>query len=1024
MSNKSQFRKAVKRLKRAVDRSRVTCEWLESRVLLSDVTPAVSGPVATPMFIAARAPQNGHAASSSTPPSTATTPAQMRHFYGVDAVTFPGIVGSGQGQTIAIIDAFDDPNALSDLQHFDSFYGLSDPPSFLKYNESGALLRGSGGNGRVPSQGPAGNGWQIETSLDIEWAHVIAPAANIALIECNSASFTDLFNGVAAASGISNVASVSMSWGTTEFSGENSDDTSFTTSGIVYLASTGDNGTSQTSYPAASINVVAVGGTTIQFAAGTTNGTYGSESAWSGGGGEISPFESKPTYQNGIVSGSFRGTPDVSMDADPATGVAIYDSFNFGTSAPWAQYGGTSLASPMWAGLIAIADQGRASAGLGKLTGPSQVLPSFYSAPGADFHDVTTGSNGTSATVGYDTATGLGTPVANKLLNAIAGVAANNQLAFTQQPGNTTAGSSIDGSGGVKVAVENGTGQTITTDSSTVTLTLTGGTFAGGGNTATAHAVNGIATFTGLVINTAGSYSLTATDGTLTPATSASFNITPATANSLVYVQSPTNGSAGSALSPAVVVDIKDSFGNIVTSDNSLVTINVFSGPGALSGTASVHASSGVATFSNLIFTGAGTYKIQPTDGGLTGPVSSSFTISAAQPANLVFIQEPADTTTGNAINPAVVVDVEDQYGNLVTAANFTVTLTLSGGTFSTGSTTANVAASSGVATFNNLVFFTPGTYSLSADGASLPTAGSNSFNVTMVDVLNATNSANTFTLKQNPDGLHIDWTLGTASGTIPTNDPNGLTLNGDSSNDPITLDYSNGNPFPNILHLNGTFTVSGMQGSNPLGNTQIEIGQSTVYFAYTAASPVAQIQAALTAGYNGGAGNGTAGIEGAITSTAAAGGPLNTFGIGYADSADGIVVGQPANTVEVRYTAIGDANLDRTVNSPDAVLMTRNYMIAGATAWDQGNFNYDSAINFADAQLLQKNFNTTVTISAVSASAATSTSVSPSTAQIGSSPTTASTVTSTGSASDISDWERPGKSGLHRRPKFQSQMK
>lgn len=241
-------------------------------------------------------------------------------------------------------------------------------------------------------------------------------------------------------------------------------------------------------------------------------------------------------------------------------------------------------------------------------------------------------------------------------------------------------------------------------------------------------------------------------------------------------------------------------------------------------------------------------------------------------------IQEPTDTTTGNAINPAVVVDVQDQYGNLVITANFTVTLTLSGGTFSTGSTTASVSASSGVATFNNLVFFTPGTYSLSADGDSLPTAGSNSFNVTMVDVLSATNVASSFTLKQNPDGLHIDWTLGAAWGTIPTNDPNGLTLNGDANDDPISLDYSNGNPFPNILHLKGTFTVTGMQGSNPFANTQIEIGQSTVYFAYTASSPAAPIQAALTAGYNGGAWNGNAGINGAITSATAAGGAPQHF--------------------------------------------------------------------------------------------------------------------------------------------------
>jgi len=114
-------------------------------------------------------------------------------------------------------------------------------------------------------------------------------------------------------------------------------------------------------------------------------------------------------------------------------------------------------------------------------------------------------------------------------------------------------------------------------------------------------------------------------------------------------------------------------------------------------------------------------------------------------------------------------------------------------------------------------------------------------------------------------------------------------------------------NPLPNTLHLNGTFTINGLSGANPLANTAIDLDQSTAYFAYAGANPASLIQAALKTGYNAGAWNGSgAGVTGAIRSAAAAIGPANVFGAGYADSADALVVGQPANTVEIRYTLMG----------------------------------------------------------------------------------------------------------------------
>ena len=791
----------------------------------------------------------------------------MRHFYGVDDINFAGVTGDGRNQTIAIVDAYDDPNALSDLQHFDSFYGLAAPPSFQQFNQSGRLLTESGGTGLAPSNGKHGNGWQIEESLDIEWAHVIAPAAKIDLVETNSDSFTDLFAGVDAAAPLTNVVCVSMSWGSNgEFSGENTYDSNFTNSGVTYLGATGDNGKNQTSYPAAASNVVAVGGTTMQFAAGTTDGTYSNEVAWSGTGGELSPDESKPSYQNAVLTGTKRGTPDVSMEADPNTGVAIYDSYDFGTSAPWAQYGGTSLATPMWSALIAITDQGRASIGQAPLSGRTQTLPQLYALPLSDFHDVTSGSNGGGniAKVGYDTVTGIGTPVANKLVNGLSGATAAvvaSKLAFTQQPADTAAGSTIDSPNGVKVAVEDGSGNVITGDSSTVMLTLNAGTFAGGGTTATAQAQRGIATFSSLVIDASGSYTFTASDSSLPPANSASFNI-----------------------------------------------------------------------------------KVGP-------------------PAELAFGQQPSDGTTGNPITPAVTVLVEDAGGNLVTTDGSTVTLTISTHTFSNGSQTVTAPAQNGVATFSNLVINYDGSYKLSATDGSLTQADSNLFSMMAVDVINVTSGNDTVTLTQDSDAQHIDWSMGSSMGVIDISDANGLTINGDGGADTIILNNSGGNPLPNVMHLNGAFTINGLQGSNPLADTTLDINRSTVFIDYDPGSdPLALIRGYLQAGYNNGAWNVTAGPStGVITSTAAANNAQQTTAIGYADSADGLIAGQPANTIELKYTLYGDTTLTGTVGFNDFTRLTQNYGATAGGTWDTGDFNYDGITDANDFTLLSRDYNSTL---------------------------------------------------------------
>ena len=385
-------------------------ELLEGRALLAATA------VARTDDIAWLKPDKG----SATAPGHAKTPAQVRQAYGLSGLAFGGTAADGAGQTIAVIDAYDDPTALSDLNAFSSAYGLPTfnggpgTPTFTKVGQTGSTTG-------LPSTDPDGPGdsWAVESALDIEWAHAIAPRANIVLVEADSDDTYDLV-AVAAdwARSAPGVSVVSMSFGGDQSRYDASNyDQYFTTpgghQGVTFLASTGDDG-APGGYPAYSADVVAVGGTGLNL---TSSNGYASEYAWSGSGGGISAYTGQPGYQKGVVTQSTtkRTIPDVSWLADPSTGVAVYDAYDFGASTPWlAGYeGGTSLASPMWAGLVAVADQGRVVNGLGTLDGVTQTLPALYALPQSDFHDITTGNNGTySAAAGYDLVTGRGTPTA------------------------------------------------------------------------------------------------------------------------------------------------------------------------------------------------------------------------------------------------------------------------------------------------------------------------------------------------------------------------------------------------------------------------------------------------------------------------------------------------------------------------------------------------------------------------------------------------------------------------------------
>jgi hypothetical protein len=366
--------------------------------------------------------------------TTAYSPAQIRAAYGISALAL-----DGTGQTIAIVDAYDDPSIFQSLDAFDSQFGLtsSGPTLYAQYGPASSFLSVLNQYGQaksLPSTDPNGAGtdnWEVEEALDVEWAHAIAPGAQIILVEANSQSLSDLMASTATAASQPGVSVVSMSWGFAEgqavfAADEAAYDSVFNVPGVTFVGSTGDYGAADPEYPAFSPNVVAVGGTSLTLNA---DNSYNSETGWGyysssvgvsiGSGGGISRYEPEPAYQQGVQSLGMRTTPDVSLVADPATGAWIADSYNLDPSNPFEVVGGTSLSAPAWAGLLAIVNQGRAASGAAALNsaGPTEAKQALYSLPQSDYNSITGGNNGYSAGAGYNLVTGLGTPVANTLVS-------------------------------------------------------------------------------------------------------------------------------------------------------------------------------------------------------------------------------------------------------------------------------------------------------------------------------------------------------------------------------------------------------------------------------------------------------------------------------------------------------------------------------------------------------------------------------------------------------------------------------
>jgi subtilase family serine protease len=343
-------------------------------------------------------------ATSGSPTTVGLVPSQLRSAYNLNGT-------SGAGRTVAIVDAYDDPKAESDLAAYRAAYGL---PACTTANGCFKKVNQSGATSPLPT---ADYGWAEEESLDLDMVSAICPDCHILLVEASTADTGPLTTAEDTAAAAPGVVAVSNSWGGAEDSTTLPADSHFNHPGVAITASSGDSGYGVL-WPAASGYVTAVGGTSLKTASTSRGWT---ETAWSGAGSGCSAQEAKPSWQHDTGCAE-RTVADVSAVADPNTGVAVYDTFNnCGTSAlcdillslgvyqgadGWVQVGGTSASSPIIASVYALAGNTA-----------SITYGSYPYGHTSALNDVTSGSNGScsgsylcTAAAGYDGPTGLGTP--------------------------------------------------------------------------------------------------------------------------------------------------------------------------------------------------------------------------------------------------------------------------------------------------------------------------------------------------------------------------------------------------------------------------------------------------------------------------------------------------------------------------------------------------------------------------------------------------------------------------------------
>ncbi len=534
-----------------------------------------------------------------------------------------GNFANGQGETIAIIDAGYEPTLITDINTFDATYNLP-AADITTYNVDGTSTD---------------NSWEQEIALDVEWAHALAPNAKIDLVlaaQETSQGFLDAINYAINLTPQPTV--ISMSWGGPENNMSSSDISSYESAftiaaskGIILLASAGDDGayngesSPNVNYPASSPEVIGVGGTTLTL---NTSGDYESETAWFSSGGGYSSLFPEPDYQsNANISDSVnaRGVPDVAFDADPNTGVSIYQN-------GWYTVGGTSLSCPCWAAIVA--DNASVNQNSSFSLTLNRLYSTFYGVNGSsslyssDFHDITSGNNGYySAGTGWDAVTGIGTPNVSNLLttytitDSVSG--GNGTVSPATQTVNygSSASISISPNTGYQIAsiTDNGTSEPIT-DSSGETYTIN--------NVSENHTI--VVTFS------IATYTITASvsngNGTVSPATqtvdygsSPSISITPNTGYQIASItdngtSEPVTNSSGETY---IINNVSENHTVVVTFGLPYTVIaSVNGGNGTVSPTDQTIVSGNSASITITPNTGYGIASI--TDNGTSKPVINS----------------------------------------------------------------------------------------------------------------------------------------------------------------------------------------------------------------------------------------------------------------------------------------------------------------------------------------------------------------------------------------------------------------
>jgi subtilase family serine protease len=510
------------------------------------------------------------------------SPSQIIGAYNLDSAA------GGAGTTVAIVDAYDDPTVANDLATFSSYFGLP-TANFVEHKMATSI--------KVDS------GWALEISLDVEWAHAIAPQATILLVEATSNSLTDLLAAVSYATSYTGVKAVSMSWGGSEFSTETSYDSYFSTAGITFFASSGDSGAGVI-WPSSSPNVVGVGGTTLNL---DSSGAVISETAWSGSGGGVSAYEAKPAYQTNYgLTYARRAAPDVSYDADPNTGVYVYDSTPYQGSAGWWIVGGTSAGAPQWAAIQAL--------------GLSANNNNFYqdaasSTYASYFRDVTSGSNGYPAGSGYDLVTGLGSPITTSFTPST-----TPDFTLSASPTTLNVGSGSSGTSTITVTALNGFTGNVTLS----TITPTGWTAS---LSAGSIPTSGQSTLTIIVPSSAGSgtYSVTVTgkSGTLSHTISVTVQVTSPDFSISASPSSLSIRSGSSGTSTITVTALNGFTGTVTLSATAPTGLTASLSPTSIS-------TSGKSTLTITVAstTRTGTYTITVT--GKSGTLSHTATVRVA----------------------------------------------------------------------------------------------------------------------------------------------------------------------------------------------------------------------------------------------------------------------------------------------------------------------------------------------------------------------------------------------------------